>query len=82
MPKVAKPSGSTNIAINNVQSSSSQEIGHMLIATLNKPIEDILLNCTATYHMFSNCQFFTSYNCLTDGKYITISSQHKILVLY
>ena len=72
--KTAKPSSSANIAIDNVLLSNSQKIGCILIVTLSKSIEDILLDYVATSHIFSNCQFFIFYNHLTDGEYITVSS--------
>jgi len=77
--KTAKPSSSANIAIDNVLLSHGWKIGCILIVTLSESVESILLDYAAT-SQFSNCQFFISYNYLTDGEYITVSSQYKVLV--
>ena len=80
--KTAKPSSPVNIVIDSVLLSNSWKIGCILIVTLSKSIKGILLDCVATFHIFIffNCQFFISYNYLTDSEYITVSSQYKVLV--
>jgi len=85
-----KPGGSAHIAI---ESSGNHEIGKMLMAlstcceigqadmaSIAGATDGILLDCTATFHMFSERHLFSSYQSLTNNEYVTVGGHNRVPV--
>ena len=85
-----KPGGSAHIAI---ESSGNREIGKMLMAlstcceigqadmaSIAGATDGILLDCTATFHMFSERHLFSSYQSLTNNEYVTVGGRNCVPV--
>jgi len=85
-----KSGGSAHIAI---ESSGNCEIGKMLMAlstcceigqanmaSIASTTDSILLDCTATSHIFSERHLFSSYQPLTNNEYITVGEHNRVPV--
>jgi len=59
---------------------NSHEIGQVDMASIINTVNDVLLNCAATSHMFSKWHLFSLYHPLTNDEYITISEHHHVPV--
>jgi len=88
--KHTKSDGSAYIAI---ESSGNHEIGKMLIAlstcceigqadiaSIAGTTDSIPLDCTITFHMFSERHLFSSYQPLTNNKYVTVGGRNCVPV--
>jgi len=72
--------GFSNIAIDHLQSLGEWEVGKMLIVTYNSfPSTGILLDCSATAHMFTNKQYFSTYVNSID-EFVTVGGHNCIPV--
>ena len=56
------------------------EIGQANMASIASATNGILLDCTATSHMFSKYHLFSSYQSLTNNEYITVGGCNRVPV--
>jgi len=56
------------------------EVGQASMASVVGSITGILLDCAATAHMLTERSLFTTYEVLTNNKYITVGGRHQVPV--
>jgi len=75
-----QPGGSANLAIEQSLSLGEREVGKMLMASHDAILStSILLDCSATSHMFTSREHFTTYSESPD-EFVTIGGHNRISV--
>jgi hypothetical protein len=72
---------SANFTVSNLRHLVTREMGQVFMAISGIPdTNDILLDSTATSHMFCECHLFSSYTSSTNNETMSVGDKRELVV--